>query len=136
MTAASTARRERRLNRTAGRHLPDGMVLVDKPPLFVDLRPATIDDLDPGEVWQPGMTILEVRRCDELGNMLPPRKMTLNLPPDLRANTHENVVEIFRRFRRIAPDIQESIDAFALFFPKAGGPDDGRPMWEPRTVPG
>ncbi|MEW9838009.1 hypothetical protein [Mesorhizobium marinum] len=136
MTAASAARRARRLNRSSATRLPDGCVLIDKPPLFVDLRPMTIDDLDPGETWQPGMTILELRRCDEQGNRLPPRKMKLSLPSDLRANTHANLVEIFRRFRRIAPDIQESIDSYALFFPKTGGPVDGRPMWEARTVPG
>jgi len=112
--------------------------MIDKPPLFCDLRPMTVADLNPGETWTPGVTILEARPCDEQGDMLPPRALRLNLPPELRANTGANVAEIFRQLRRVAPDIKARIDSFALFFRSAGipDPDPSKPMWEPRTLPG
>jgi hypothetical protein len=137
MTAASTARRQRRLYRSVG-GAPAGTVLIDKPPLFCDLRPMTIADLLPGETWTRDMTVLEVRRCDEQGNMLPPRSLRLSLPPELRANTGGNVAEVIRQFRRIGPDIKAYFDSFALFFRRDSfpDPDPGKPMWEPRTVPG
>jgi len=116
--------------------MPDGRVLVDGPPLFVDLRPMTIADMEAGEVWEPGVTLLAARRCDDAGNLLLPKNLRLKLPPELRANTFANVAEIFRRFRRVSPAMKEYVDSFALFMPKSGGPDDGRPIWEPYTLPG
>ncbi|MBL8577765.1 MAG: hypothetical protein JNK47_11095 [Mesorhizobium sp.] len=96
----------------------------------------TLAELAAGEVWTPDQMVLEARRCDEAGNRLPPETLRLTLPPELRANTYENVVEVVRRFRRISEEIRAYVDGFALFMPKAGGPIDGLPMWAARTVPG
>jgi len=135
MTAASHSRRERRLHRTS-RIRADGRVLIDKPPLLLDLKPVSLAELPLGQPWTPDMMWLEGARCDEEGNRLPPGKMLLKVPPHLRANTGANVSEIVRRFRRLSIDLKDYFDSFALFFPSAGQPDDGRPMWEPRTIPG
>ena len=124
MTAASQSRRDRR-------HRRQGMLVFEKPPMLCGLRPMTVADLEPGDTWIPGLTVLEIRHVEEDGEPKDPENIILRLKPELRENTTANLKEVIGRIRSVSDEVRELIDQYAIIHrgtPSINTGEAGRPL--------
>ena len=101
--------------------------LLDRPPMFCNLRPMTLADVKPGQAMAPGMTVFVIRKGSDdgrPGDIISERP--LRLPPDCRANTGANVEAVLRFLRNTSEQEREMMDKFYWFAPGISG-DDHKP---------
>jgi hypothetical protein len=91
VTAASAARRERRLHRTR----------AVRTPVFAEIRNPRLDEIAPGQVWEPGMVLFCIRKVGPDGM---PGEHMAEMPIRLHPDTKDN--------RKIAEAILAQLDAY------------------------
>ena len=106
MTVASRARRERRLNRAAAekrRTTPCVRMLAE-------VRNPTLDEIAPGQVWEPGMVVMSIHMLDDDGNR---GELVSEFPtrvhPD-RKDTRSIVEGFLKRCRMEGSEAQRILD--------------------------
>lgn len=115
LTAALMSRAERRRALRLG-HL----TVLDRPPVFCDLRPLTVAELFPGEAMTPGMVMFTARGANQDGR---PGEMffelAISLPPSERANTGPNVRRVLEKLRQ-ASKFRDMMAKYLWYAPAMG----------------
>ncbi|WP_284278250.1 hypothetical protein [Mesorhizobium huakuii] len=101
------------------------MTVLDRPPVFCDLRPLSVAELLPGETMTPGMVMFTARGSGEDG--LPGEmffELALALPAHERANTGPNVRRVIEKLRQ-ASEFRNLMAKYYWYLPTAGEPAFG-----------
>lgn len=97
------------------------LTVLDRPPVFCDLRPLSVAELLPGEAMTPGMVMFTARGANEDGR---PGEMffelAVSLPPSERTNTGPNVQRVLEKLRQ-ASEFRDMMAKYLWYAPAVGG---------------